>query len=111
VLLLWSLKSNIFCAFQGKTMSLLCGALKWLHDHEARFHLYYEVDTLNVGRPIDNPAATNWFQSQAAALEERKCGLQALRMLEKLSTRNGIIANFPEELKQLQVNMASIFDG
>lgn len=72
----------------GKSLSLTCGALKWLCDHEtlAKQQLTEDIDRLAVTiRDDEKNNEVNWLESQHEVILKKESLLKLRKMLERLT--------------------------
>lgn len=83
----------------GKSLSLTCGALKWLCDHEnlVKQQLNDDIDSLTVRiRDDEKSIEVNWLESQHEVILKKESLLKLKKMLERLTVHDKEITAIKE---------------
>lgn len=80
---------------QGKSLSIICGALTWLiaHENRERYELETTIDTLNKSKNITSSA--DWLTIQAEEIEVRK-------KLQKVQLEVNKIKKYDEKIVKIK---------
>lgn len=104
-----SIDSRHFCLGTGKSLSLTCGALKWLCDHEklVKQQLTDEIDSLTVKiRDDEKSNESNWLESQHEVILKKESLMKLRKMMEKLSVHEKEMISIKE--RRTRENKAKI---
>lgn len=91
---------NIFDIFKGKSLSIICGSLKWLFDHNQheKDRLMMEVDKLEEAKRAALSNSSDWFTSQTTEIMLNRKSVVYKLQLEK-------IIKYEEKIKKIQCNV------
>jgi chromosome transmission fidelity protein 1 len=92
-------KINLLCyILQGKSLSLICGALKWLKDHEEREkrELTNHLSELKISETADDG---DWLSAQSKNIEKERARLQVQANLDKINKKNEKIKKIRESYR------------
>jgi len=90
---------NIF--YQGKTLSIICGAVRWLLDHENREwnQLKLALESLTMKNEQTNDDDDDWIAGQAKLVEQQRKVYEINKMLKSLEEFNNNI----EKIKKVVI--------
>lgn len=89
----------------GKTLSLLCGSLKWLCDHERSIHSELEQKIQSVDADIRqseeaNSRESNWLDGQFDLIQKKEKLAELKRQLKELVAADARIAEVRQQVKK-----------
>lgn len=88
--------------YQGKTLSIICGAVRWLLDHENREwnQLKQALESLNMkNEETNNDDDDDWIAGQAKLVEQQRKVYEINKMLKSLEEFNNNI----EKIKKVVI--------
>lgn len=91
---------------QGKTLSLICGTLTWLRDHENREKCRLEeesraatLDVCSTGNAVD------WITAQSQSMQNKQLAIESQDQLASLQRREKKVLNFSKRRDRLKVQL------
>lgn len=82
---------------QGKSLSIICGALKWLKDHNELIHTNLEetINNLQLDKEKLQSSSNDWLSSQAKEIELN-------RKLQEIKVKLTRLNEYDQKIEQLQ---------
>lgn len=99
----------MFVCFQGKSLSLICGALTWLREHEERQRVMMQarIEALESEERDGGEGGLDWFTQHAMKNEGKLKKIQLTAQLKKMDERSEKLRRIKEKREQLKVSIST----